>query len=113
MKRLLLLAALLALSPETASAQVKGPVTPYPPPAAQKPLPLPELGKYQPEKAAATDLVSEASQALVTRNAVAVKATPAPFVRLAVPDPFENRNLLRVVAPVPEEAAPPLVLPRK
>lgn len=113
MKRFLFVATLAVLSPGVAAAQVKGPATPYPPPSAEKPLPVPELGKYQPEKAATIDVVAEASQALVTRNAVAVKATPAPFLRLSVPDPFENRNLLRVVAPVPEDPTPPLVLPRK
>src|SRR5262245_32337031 len=115
MKRWLYLAGLLAaFTHGTAAAQVKGPTMPYPPRGSEKSIPLPLLGRYQPEKAANVDPVAEASGRLVGKAAVPVRPNPVAFARMmTVPDPFENRNLLRVPVPVPEEAAPPLLLPRK
>ena len=112
MKRLLLVAGILAASTNTALGQAKGPSMPYPPRDVERPITLPPLGKYQPDKVGATDPVAEASQSLVGR--VGVVARPAtPFLRMTVPDPFEYRNLLRLPAPVPEETMPPLLVPRK
>jgi hypothetical protein len=111
--RYVLIAGLLALLPANASAQIKGPVMPYPPGDAERPVPLPPLGKHEPANTGKTDPVAEASGAMVGKFTVSTRPTPAPYVRMVVPDPFENRNLLRGVAPIPEEPAPPLVLPRK
>ena len=115
MRRWICLAGLLAaFSGGTAAAQVKGPAMPYPPREPERAVPLPLLGRYQPEKVANMDAVAEASGRLVGKAAVPVRPNPVAFARMTtVPDPFENRNLLRVPAPVPEEAAPPLLLPRK
>jgi hypothetical protein len=111
--RCLLFAGLLAILPVSASAQLKGPAMPYPPRDAAWPLILPPLGKHEPEKGGKTDPVAEASAGMVGKFTVTARPTPAPFVRMVVPDPFENRNLLRGVAPIPEEPSPPLLLPRK
>jgi len=104
--------ALLAL-PAPVSAQIKGPVMPYPPRDAERPLPLPALGKHEPASTGKTDPVAEASAGMIAKFTVTTRPTPAPFVRMVVPDPFVNRNVLRGVAPVPEDPSPPLVLPRK
>jgi hypothetical protein len=115
MRSLLMLAGLvatLALSGRV-SGQTKGPAMPYPPKDAERPLALPHLGKHEPDKAGKTDPVAEASQGMIGKFAVTTRPVPAPFVRMVVPDPFENRNLLRIASPVPEEPAPPLLLPRK
>jgi hypothetical protein len=86
---------------------------PYPPRDAERPLALPLVGKYASDKVGKNDPVAEASQGMVATFTVTGRPAPAPFVRMVVPDPFENRNLLRVTNPVPEESAPPLLLPRK
>src|SRR5262249_32571607 len=110
MRRWVCLVGLLAaFSSGTAAAQVKGPAMPYPPRESEKSMPLRLWGRYQPEKAANVDPVAEASARLVGKATVPVRHNPVAFARMTtVPDPFENRNLLRVPAPVPEEAAPPL-----
>jgi hypothetical protein len=106
------LAALLASVPQ-AGEQTKTPVMPYPPRDAERPIPLPVLGKYEPDKAGKNDPVAEASKSMVGNVIVTARPQPAPFVRQVVPDPFENRNLVRVPNPVPEDPVLPLVLPRK
>jgi hypothetical protein len=113
MRYLLLVIGLLAVLPASASAQIKGPVMPYPPRDAERPLALPPLSKHAPEKGGKTDPVAEASAGMVGKFIVTTRPSLAPFVRMVVPDPFENRNLLRGVAPIPEEPSPPILLPRK
>ena len=117
MRRLLLLAGLLtacAAADGAAQGQVKGPAMPYPPREAERGISPPLLGRYQPEKTANADAVAEASQVLVGKAAVAVRPNPVAFMRTTTaPDPFEHRNLVRLPGPVPEEPAPPLLLPRK
>jgi hypothetical protein len=71
------------------------------------------LTSAEPEKAGKTDPVAETSQGMIGKFTVTTRPAPAPFVRLVVPDPFENRHLLRGVPVIPEEPAPPLLLPRK
>jgi hypothetical protein len=92
--------------------QTRGPAMPYPPAGADKPISVPGLGKYQPDKGAA-DPVAEASRGMIGWFTVTTKPSPAPYVRSFVADPFENRNLLQVQQPLPEEPAPPLLMPRK
>ena len=114
MRSLLWLAGLAVLGmAASAPAQTKGPAMPYPPRDAERPLSLPVVSKHEPDKAGKTDPVAEASQGMIGKFTATARPTPAPFVRLVVPDPFENRNLLRGVPPIPEEPAPPLLLPRK
>jgi hypothetical protein len=104
-------AAALGLSP-WAWGQTRGPAMPYPPAGADKPITVPGLGKYQADKGAA-DAVAEASRGMIGWFTVTTRPSPAPYVRSVVADPFENRTLLQVAQPLPEEPTPPLLLPRK
>jgi hypothetical protein len=115
MKSLLLIAGLVAVFglASQAGGPSKVPSMPYPPRDAERPLPLPVISKYEPEKTGKNDPVAEASQGMVKKVIITQQPQPAPFVRTVEVDPFENRNFLRGVKPVPEEGAPPLVLPRK
>jgi hypothetical protein len=71
------------------------------------------LSKQVSEKTGLADPVAEASQALVGGAAIVVRPVPAAYQKVTVPDPFENRHLIRVRTPIPEEPAPPLILPRR
>jgi hypothetical protein len=110
MKRMVLIAA-LALVSARADGQTKE--LPYPPRDAARPVSLPAVTRYVPDKPYSGDPVTDASRALVTGGNVTVRPAAAAYQRWTVADPFENRQLVRPRPPIAEEAAPPLILPRK
>ncbi len=57
----------------------------------EAPVELPPLAKFQPERAPLTDVTGEVSRAAVLAEPVPVRATPEPFARFVLPDPFEFR----------------------
>ncbi len=77
-----------------------------------QPIPLPVLGLMQPDRAPLTDPTVEASTAAALANAMPQRLTPAPFVRLNLPDPFEHAQAVRLRTPPPENATPPGIQPR-
>jgi hypothetical protein len=77
-----------------------------------RPLPLPLLGQETPDRVPLDDPTAEASLAAALAAPLPQRTTPAPFLRLGVPDPFENRRTVRLPAPVEEPAAPVAASPR-
>src|SRR5262249_55027463 len=61
------------------------------------------LAQAVPDRAPLTDPSGEASLALLLAQPIPVRTTPAPFVRLSVPDPFANHQVL---AWPPEDGLP-------
>ena len=74
--------------------------------------PLPILAKPVPDRASLADPTMEASTAAAVANAIPVRISPAPFVRLNLPDPFEHHHAVRVRTPPAEDIVPPVVIPR-
>jgi len=70
-----------------------------------KPTPLPILAKPSSDRAPVEDVTGEASSAAVVSGAPPARTKPVPFLKLTLPDPFENR---RPVAPpvTPSEEVP-------
>jgi TolA-binding protein len=64
---------------------------------------FPRLSQPQADRASLDDPTAEASRLAVQNTMVPQRTSPAPFVRLTVPDPFEHRHpLLLRVAPLDE-----------
>jgi hypothetical protein len=57
-----------------------------------KPTPLPILAKPLSDRVPFDDVTSDASNAAALSGAMPARTTPAPFLKLTVPDPFENRK---------------------
>lgn len=72
---------------------------------ASLPPPLPVLATPLPDRVPAEDVTTEASTQAVLAAPLPVRTAPAPYVRMSVPDPFENRKPLTVSVPA-EETAP-------
>jgi hypothetical protein len=71
-----------------------------------KPAPLPILGQPVPDRASLADATADASGAAVVAGTMPVRRRTVPFLRLGLPDPFENYRPLRV--PVPPESTDPV-----
>jgi hypothetical protein len=108
-----LLGAVLLCCATTASAQTTGPAMRFPSPEAERPISWVPLAKYTPEKASLGDPIAEKSKALAMVGGFVFRPSPVGYQKMPQTDPFENRHLLRMPVVVPEEAAPPLLLPRK
>ncbi|HZY88690.1 MAG TPA: hypothetical protein VFE78_27955 [Gemmataceae bacterium] len=74
-------------------------------PDANAPVPLPVLARPASDRAPVEDVTGEASAAAAVAAPMPQRTTPAPFLKLTVPDPYEHRRPLGVPAP-PERAAP-------
>jgi hypothetical protein len=115
--KLLLGAVVLGLSslvfPAAAAAQTKGPAMVYPSPEMAGPISWSSLSKYLAEKAPLTDPIAEQSKKAAMASSVVIQSAPAAYLKMSVPDPFENRNVLRMPSVIPEEPMPPLLLPKK
>jgi hypothetical protein len=81
-----------------------------PAPDLNEPVPLPILARPVPDRAPLTDPTPEISRAAVLAAPVPVRTTPAPFVRLALPDPFEHAQTVRLRTPPEEDPQPPLAV---
>jgi hypothetical protein len=75
-----------------------------------QPVPLPILARPATDRAPLTDPTPEVSLAAVLAAAVPVRTTPAPFVRLTLPDPFEHAQTVRLRTPPEEDPHPPLTI---
>jgi hypothetical protein len=76
-----------------------------------KPAPLPILGQPVPDRASLADATADASAAAVVAAPMPVRRLNVPFLRLALPDPFENYRPLRLPLP-PESTDPVTASPR-
>lgn len=79
-----------------------------------QPPPLPLLGQPLPDRASLDDPTSLASQTAAISASAAERERPALFLRLVLPDPFENRRTFRGATPDedPHPPAGPARLPR-
>lgn len=84
-----------------------GPKVAWPSPDIYQPIPLPILARPVTDRASLDDPSGEASQAAALASMVPDRTTPAPFLRLTLPDPFEHRNAIRLRTPPPEIGLPP------
>jgi hypothetical protein len=76
-----------------------------------QPAPLPLLAQPVPDRASLDDPGADFSAAAVQSATVPARSTLAPFVRQNLPDPFENRDTIRLRStpdehPDPQTAAP-------
>jgi hypothetical protein len=67
--------------------------------------PLPVLAQSVQERATLDDVTADVSTVMVLSARMPLRLAPAPFVRLAIPDPFENRRPLTLLVP-PEPGSP-------
>lgn len=74
------------------------------------PPPLPVLATQLPDRVPVEDATQDASTAAVRSKTLPERATPTPYGKVSVPDPFEHREPLGM--PTPEESTPPEALPR-
>jgi hypothetical protein len=74
-------------------------------PDPDQPIPLPILARPVPDRASLEDATTEASTAAALAGPLPRRTSPAPFLRLKLPEPYENRRPLSL--PLPEEDATP------
>jgi hypothetical protein len=67
--------------------------------------PLPVLAQAVPERATLDDVTADVSTTMVLSAAMPQRMASVPFVRLSIPDPFENRTSVTLVVP-PEPSDP-------
>jgi hypothetical protein len=70
------------------------------------PAPVPLLASRRPDRAASSDTTMEFSSAATLQTAIPARTTPAPFMRLNLPDPFEHRQAVRLQNPPEEDPMP-------
>lgn len=77
-------------------------------PSADVNLPpwLPFLASLGIDRAPTDDPTGEDSQKIALSAAIPIRANPAPFLRLNLPDPFENGQVVRLRALPPEDPTP-------
>jgi hypothetical protein len=83
-----------------------------PSPDLNRPVPLPILAGPVTDRAPLTDPTPDVSLAAVLAEPVPVRTTPAPFVRLNLPDPFEHAQAARLRTPPEEDPHPPVTFPQ-
>jgi hypothetical protein len=85
-------------------------------------LPAPQLGDLapvivlalpQPDRAPLADPTGPASLEAILGEQIPSRTAQAPFERINVPDPFENRPAARLATPPPEAPAPAPLLPMR
>jgi hypothetical protein len=83
-----------------------------PGPEVSQPVPLPVLAVPAPDRGSSDDPTAEFSSAAAQTAAPPARARPAPFVRVSLPEPFENRIAVRLREP-PHEKEDPVTAPPK
>jgi hypothetical protein len=89
-----------------------GPLARLPLVDVNRPLPLPPLGQPVPDRAPLDDPTTDASQAAAFAAVMPERTSPSPFTRLALPDPFENRQTVQLRVPLLEDTMPSTAAPR-
>jgi hypothetical protein len=105
---------LVGLRPEPPqeSQLVAGDRVRLPGPDVNQPVPLPVLAAPAPDRTSLDDPTADFSAAAVQAAAMPVRQGPAPFVKLGLPDPFENRGAVRLREAPPEKNEPMTAAPR-
>jgi hypothetical protein len=74
-------------------------------PDVNQPVPLPRLARPALDRAPVEDVTAEASTAAALAAPMPQRTTPARFLKLTVPDPYEHRRPLGLPVP-PEQTTP-------
>jgi hypothetical protein len=82
-----------------------------PGPDVNQPAPLPLLAVPAPDRTT-DDPTADFSSAAAQSASVPVRTAPAPFVKLSLPDPFENRDVIRLRQTPPEKDEPVSATPK-
>jgi hypothetical protein len=83
-----------------------------PSPDVNRPAALPPLAQPVLDRASLDDPTSAASLDAALAAPVPQRSTPAPFLRLSLPDPFEHRQTVKLRAIPPEDLMPVAASPR-
>jgi len=75
-------------------------------------LDLPRMGQPVPDRASLDDATRSMSIDAVLVAPIPERQSPAPFLRQSIPDPYENRRVVRVTQPIDEPGVPVVVPPR-
>lgn len=70
------------------------------------PVELPTQARYQPDRAPLEDPTAELSVEKANAQTPPLRTTPAPFVRMNLPEPFEHRAVVRSSMPEPPVVTP-------
>jgi len=82
-----------------------------PAPDVRQPAPLPPLATPVPDRASLEDPTRDAADAAASAATPPQRRQPVPFQRVSLPDPFENRRVIRPPALGPE-SVPAVTVPR-
>jgi hypothetical protein len=82
-----------------------------PGPDVSRPVPLPVLATPAPDRGL-DDPTADFSSAAAQAGAVPARQAPAPFIRVSLPDPFENRDAVRLRETPPEKGDPVTAAPK-
>jgi hypothetical protein len=83
-----------------------------PSPNVGQPVPPPLLAQPAPDRVPLDDPTLEASLAAAVAAQPSYRTNPAPFLKLTLPDPFENRQTVRLRSTPPEEGMPVAATPQ-
>jgi hypothetical protein len=89
-----------------------GPRSRIPSPDVNQPIPLPLLGQPAQDKASLDDPTLDASTAMALALSPPLRINAAPFLRLVLPNPFENRDAIRLRKEIEEDTTPVTATPR-
>jgi hypothetical protein len=81
-------------------------------PPLDQPLPLPFLAQKALEPLPGDEATAQFSAAAALAAPMPWRQQPAPFLRLTIPDPFENHPAARLSTEWPESAIPSTQAPR-
>jgi hypothetical protein len=83
-----------------------------PGPDVSQPVPLPVLATPAPDRAALDDPTADLTSAAAQAATMPAREAPAPFTKISLPDPFENRNAGRLRQTPPEKEDPVTAAPK-
>ena len=89
-----------------------GPRLRIPSPDVNQPIALPLLGQPAQDKASLDDPTLDVSIAMAIAVSPPLRVNTAPFLRLVLPNPFENRDAIRLRKDLEEDTTPVTATPR-
>src|SRR5262249_25959234 len=89
-----------------------GPRLRIPSPDVNQPIPLPLLGQPVQDKVSLADATLDTSAAMALALSPPLRVNAAPFLRLVLPNPFENRDAIRLRKEIEEDTTPVTATPR-
>jgi hypothetical protein len=83
-----------------------------PGPDVNQPVALPLLAAPVPDRTALDDPTADFSSAAAQSGKLPPRQGPAPFAKVSLPDPFENRDAVKLREPPPEKGDPVTAAPK-